>query len=116
MLLLLSLSQPTFSDITQHYVKMTISQPYGHWWHGYNHVNYMLGMWFHAIQLSSLLESLDIYCSVVDIETDSFTIDSPSLLTAVGQYHPMLTHLWLFSVAKTTLQLQNPSTAWNHHP
>ena len=31
---------------------MTISQPCGHQWHSDNHVNYMLGMWFHALQLS----------------------------------------------------------------
>ena len=36
-------------------------------------------------------------CSAVDIQTDSFTIQSvPDSLPAVGQYHPRLTHFWLF--------------------
>ena len=37
-------------NITLHYVNMTISQPCRYWWHSDDHVNYILGMWFHAIQ------------------------------------------------------------------
>ena len=85
-------------DNTLHYVNMTISQSCGHWLHGDNHVNYMLGMWFHAIQLSTtFIPSRNfvylLQCSAVDIQTHSFTIQTvPASLSAVGQNHPRLTH------------------------
>ena len=60
---------------------MTVSQPCGHWWHGDNHVNYVLGMWFHAVQLSTtFIPSRKfrylLHCSAVDIQTHSFTIQT----------------------------------------
>ena len=64
--------------------------------------NYMLGIWLHAIQLSTtfITSRKFVYllqCSAVDIQTHSFTIQTvPASLPAVGQYHPRLTHLWLF--------------------
>ena len=77
-------------DNTLHYVNMTISQPCGHWLHGDNHVNYKLGMWFYAIQLSSAFIPsrkfvYSLQCSAVDIQTHSFTIQTlPASQPAVG--------------------------------
>ena len=89
-------------DFCQHHIHMSLSQPYGPWQHGDNHVNYVLGMWFYAVQLSTTFISSRnlvylLQCSAVDIETHSFTIQTvPASLPAVGQYYPMLTHFWLF--------------------
>ena len=55
-------------------------------------------------QLSNILkpilfwDTLYIYCNVVQyIQTHSFTTQTvPASLPAVGQYHPRMTHFWLF--------------------
>ena len=61
-------------------------------------------VWFHAIQLSTTFipSRKFVYllqCSAVaavDIQTHSFTIQTvPDSLSAVGQYHPMLTFFLL---------------------
>ena len=81
---------------------MTVSQPCGHWWHDDNHVNYVLGMWFHTMQLSTtFIPSRNfvylLQCSAVDIQTHNITIQTvPPSLPAVGQNYLMLTHFWPF--------------------
>ena len=63
-----------------------------------------LGTRFHAMQLSTtFIPSRNfvylLQCSAVDIQTHSFTIQTvPASLPAVGQYYPMLAHLWLFFI------------------
>ena len=61
--------------------------------HGDNFVNYVLGTLFHAMQLSSILESLDIQCSGVDIQTHNFTIHTvPASLPDVSKIYLRLAH------------------------
>ena len=88
-----------------YYVNMTVSQPFRHCWQtGDNLVNYVLGMWCHAMQLSTTLIPFRkfwylLQCSAVDIQTHSFTVQTvPASLPAVRQYHPRLTHFWPFFV------------------
>ena len=79
----------------KHYVNMAVSQPCGHLQHGDNFVNYVLGTLFHAMQLSSILESLDIQCSGVDIQTHNFTIHTvPASLPDVSKIYLRLAHFW----------------------
>ena len=95
---ILTLCQPPSGNIALHYVKVTVSQPCRHHWH----VDFVLGMWFHAIQLSTtFIPSRKfvylVQCSAVDIQTHSFTVQTvPASLPAVRQHHPRLTHFWLF--------------------
>ena len=86
-------------DITLHYVNMNVSQPFGHWLHGDNHVNNMLDTWFHAMLLSTTFipsrNFLYIQCSAVDIQTDSFTTQTvQASLPDVREYHLMLDFLF----------------------
>ena len=61
----------------------------------------MLGMWFHAIKLSTtFIPSRKfgylLQCSAV-VQTHSFTIQTvPASLPAVRQYHPIMARFWLF--------------------